>query len=153
MKKFKALFLLLIILFSFSACEKSPKYMDKLHTDGSYHYSNKDLKFEVVLPSEFIYYQTQRIEGPGYIDIEFFVPTSDRRWHIIPGYAKPIIVRVYEEKVWEEIDESEKEDFLFLDRKKGNVYTIQFWEEAPEDWTNKWTDTNREYILNNFNLK
>jgi len=49
------------------------------------------------MPSEFIYYQTQRKNTDDYIDLEIFVPTGDKSYYQeIPGYAKPIVIRIFD---------------------------------------------------------
>ena len=126
--------------------------MDQASQDGNYHYRNKDLDFQVELPSTFEYYQTQRKEGGGYIDIEFLVPTSDEQGDLdsIKGYARPVVVRVFDQDVWR--DTEEKEGFQKLEEGNGKVYAIKFWDEIPEDWQNKWEKEDKSSILDSFQL-
>lgn len=88
--------------------------MGQLSEDNSYHYSNNDLGFEMALPTEFEYYQTQRKENPDYIDIEIFVPTSDIGYlQEVPGYAKPIVVRIFESSVWQSMSAGNEDKIIY----------------------------------------
>jgi hypothetical protein len=114
--------------------------MDQLAEDNKYHYQNPGLGFRVALPSSFEYYQTQKKEAEGYADIEFFVPTSDTEngSREVPGYAKPIVVRVFESEEWENVDE--QGEFKKIGEGNNSVYTINFWDNIPEDWREKWNE-------------
>lgn len=148
--------MLLIIVFSLtlSGCWFNKKVpMDQINNEGVYNYRNEALNFSLDLPEEFIYYQTQSKEGAGYKDIEFFVPTSDTAYsQEVAGYAKPFLIRAYEEKTWESLGESVKEGFNELAKGSGRVYFVKFWREAPADWRSKWTEESATKITGSFKV-
>jgi len=129
--------------------------MDRPADDGRFYYTNKDLGFTLVLPPEFLYYQTQRLETDDYIDIEFFVPTSDRAYpQEVPSYAKPIVVRVFTRDAWGSISGNSEMKSIYekVGEKGEKIYTIKFWKKIPADWEDKWTELSKFNITNNFNL-
>lgn len=150
-------FCLILFLASFlTGCGSKGKDMKQLSEDNSYHYSNKDLGFEMDLPAEFEYYQTQRKETPDYIDIEVFIPTSDIDYlQEVPGYAKPIVIRIFESSVWQSIGEDNEDKIIYkkAGEKKDKVYTIKFWDQAPKDWLGKWSKEMGEGIMDDFIIK
>ncbi len=157
----KLLFLIFVLVFALglSACTSKQSQeqvpMDQLAKDGYYHYSNKDLGFSLNLPKEFIYYQTQREESNDYIDIEFFVPTSDTSYRQkVPGYAEAILVRVFVNENWDEILEQAEDgkQYKIAGRKNKKVYTLKFWKKLPSDWQDKWNRKMEEEIQNSFKL-
>jgi len=156
MKKF---FLFPIILFSvilFSGCSYGGLVTDQLTGSGSYQYQNKDLGFTINLPTEFQYYQTQRKETTEFVDIEFFVPTSDISYlQEVPGYAKSIVVRVFGSDAWNSIkeDEGEKAVYQELGKKDQRVYTIRFWQQVPVDWQDRWSEEMKQRIVESFKIK
>ncbi len=153
MKKLILLFTIIILLTSGCFNKNEEVYMDKPAEDGKYHYQNKDLGFSVVLPPEFIYYQTQRKETEDYTDIEFFVPTTTEYRHEVPGYGKPMVVRIFKKQAWEEVDEDDKTSlYNEIGEKDGKIYTIKFWELAPEDWDEKWTFDMKNEIVDSFKI-
>ncbi|RLC36555.1 hypothetical protein DRH27_05050 [Candidatus Falkowbacteria bacterium] len=153
MKKYYLL--LFILLLVFVGCSKKVDFMDQPADDGQFYYTNKDLGFTLVLPPEFIYYQTQRVETDDYIDIEFFVPTSDRAYpREVPSYGKAIVVRVFSSSAWSSVDGDSEIKFIYekVGEKGENIYTIKFWKKIPVDWENKWTELLNNSIKNNFKL-
>lgn len=146
--------LLFILVFSLllTGCgKKQEKYMDQPAEDGKFYYNNKDLGFSITLPPEFLYYQTQRKETGGYKDVEFFVPTTIEFKHEVPGYAKPIVIRIFEKQAWEKINENDRTtNYSEVGEKDGRVYTIKFWELPPDDWKDKWTENMKKEILDSF---
>ncbi|MCG2701288.1 hypothetical protein L6267_03925 [Candidatus Parcubacteria bacterium] len=148
-----------IILFcaiALSGCGSKDKDMGQLSEDNSYHYGNKDLGFEMALPTEFEYYQAQRKETPDYIDIEIFVPTSDIDYpQEVPGYAKPIVVRIFESSVWQSIGEDNEDKIIYkkAGEKKDKIYTIKFWDQIPKDWQGKWSEGMGDGIMDGFIIK
>lgn len=113
---------------------------DNRDKEGNYFYENKDLGFNITLPPEFIYFQTQRTDGDFYSDLEIFIPTSDPLYtHAVPpSYARPILVRVWDDlEAWQ--GENHDEYIIFGER-DNRVYTMQLWEEPTSDWTDKWSD-------------
>ena len=151
----RAIALILIILFAFglSGCKK--QLMDQPAEDGNYHYQNKDLGFSLVLPSEFIYYQTQRTNFADYIDLEFFIPTNDTDYpQQVPSYAKPIIVRVFIDSDWQKVMEGQlsADKYEWLGEKNKRVYTVRFWDLVPDDWTDRWNKDVRQFLINNFKI-
>lgn len=150
----KHILFLLAITFLFTSCK--PQYVDRPAEDGKFHYRNDDFGFSLILPKEFIYYQTQRRDLEKFTDIEFLVPTSDTGYeHIVSIYARPLYVRIYDIAEWEE-DIKAKEDgdkFYVLDAKKDKIYLIRFWDEIPADWQDKWNEDMQKEIINSFKLK
>ncbi|MFA6171516.1 MAG: hypothetical protein WCW77_02480 [Patescibacteria group bacterium] len=145
--------LALSVLTGCSLFNKPP--MDELNKEGVYNYRNEGLKFSLELTAEFLYYQTQSKDADGYRDIEFFVPTSDKSIpQEVPGYAKPIVIRAYEEEKWKELADKERSNVNFEELKAGNnrIYLIKFWDQAPADWQDKWTSKMREDIKSSFKL-
>ncbi|NCU44184.1 hypothetical protein EOM71_00710 [Candidatus Falkowbacteria bacterium] len=129
---------------------RQPINMDELGRDNLYHYRNQDLNFNLDLPEQFIYYQTERTNSADYKEIKFFVPTSDPDYlyESLPSYAKPIVVRVYLEDAWNNLSEEDenKSDFQKITVKNGQVYLIWFWERQPKDWQDKWSEEMKEII-------
>lgn len=151
----KKVILLLLGLMVFSACGQAP-LMDELSDDGSYHYRNSGLGFVVALPPEFIYYQTQRKNTAEYIDIEFFVPTSDLDYsQTVPSYAQPLTVRVYTAPNWEELLTSlpNQDQFISCGAADDRAYVMRFWETVPVDWSERWNDQLKQRIIDSFEIK
>ncbi len=125
--------------------------MDELAKDGNYHYQNKDLGFSLVLPPEFIYYQTQRKNTDDFTDIEIFVPTNDTSYpQEVPSYAKPIAIRIFSNDYWNNSNEEERGLYQKVGAKGNFVYTIRFWDYPPTDWTDKWSEEMKNKIAENF---
>lgn len=153
----KRIFLFFIILiFVLAGCgQKKEAITDRPAGNGGFYYQNKGLGFAVTLPPEFLYYQTQRKKSGDFTDIEFFVPTSDTGYRQeVPGYGKPIVVRIFKKEAWEKIDGTdEASDYNKVGEKNGKVYTVKFWKDAPRDWSDKWTDDMKKKILEFFEIK
>ncbi len=158
MKKIVFTFLILLMLVSVSGCgKKSSKYMDKPAEDGKYYYSNEDLGFEITFPEVFVYYQFQRKVSEGYTDLEFFVPSSDKKhWTDIQSYAKPVVVRIFNEEIWKNVakdqDESKKVMYKKMGEKDGKIYTIKFWKNPARDWADKWNEDIQKSIEKSFEI-
>ncbi len=155
MKKLVLFSIIFIIVILLTGCDLEKQSMNQLAEDNKYHYQNRTLGFALNLPSEFEYYQTQRQNTNYYIDIEFFIPTSDTNYpQEVQSYAKPVIVRIFSRDAWEEIEDDEyKSMFQEVGRKGKKVYTIVFWDNIPSDWQNKWSKDMREEIIKSFVLK
>lgn len=156
MKKISSILVLLAGVAILTGCSfggDDKPVMDQASSDGNYHYRNKSLDFQVEFPSTFEYYQTQRKEGEAYTDIEFMVPTKDEEIGSkgVFGYARPLVVRVFEDTAWENVDK--EGSFEKVGERNGKVYTIQFWEHIPTDWQERWGEEVEENILENFQLK
>ena len=139
-----------------SACGVKITDMGQPAEDNNYHYKNSDLGFSLVLPPEFIYYQTQRTGGDGYVDLDIFVPTSDTSYpQLVPGYANPVRIRVFSAENWDEILEAAPDgrEYRKLGEKSGRVYALKFWDKAPADWENKWNEDVKNGINNNFKIE
>jgi hypothetical protein len=148
MNKFISLLLLIMIPMLICSCGKKSN-MDVKQLDGKYHYENRDLGFQIDLPAEFEYFQTQRQKGDGYIDLEFFVPTSDTFIsQEVKGYGKPFLVRVYEKNVWEKYDSSTEKKDLIKIGESNRVYAIKFWNQIPKDWKQRWTSEYEKSLTN-----
>jgi len=127
--------------------------MDLSREDGTYLYQNKDLGFNLVLPPEFEYYQTQRKETDDFIDLEIFVPTADTSYSMeVSGYAKPIIIRIFTRDYWESTAGNESL-YQTLGEKGKRIYTIDFWADIPADWQTKWSEDMKQGIVDNFKIK
>ena len=153
MKKIYLFFAFFVFAIFLSGCSSKNQAMNELADDGKYHYKNRDLGFNIVLPSEFIYYQTQRVELENYIDLEFFVPTSDTSYpQEIQSYAKPVVVRIFDSADWENMNDGEKNIYEKIGEKNKKIYTIRFWNEIPEDWNNKWNEDMKNNLIKEFEL-
>ncbi len=151
-------FIFIFLLFFLSGCgQKTPTVpMDQPAADGNYHYQNFDLKFSLVLPPEFIYYQTQRKNQASFIDIEFFVPTNYAAFSTeVSGYSKVITLRSWTVKMWQKLadDDASKKDFEKISQTKDRIYAISFWSSIPPDWQNKWSDDMKDRIMKSFEIK
>ena len=144
--------ILLFIALILSGCGYKGPIMDQIGKNGNYHYQNKDSGFSFKLPPEFQYYQTQRKETEDYIDIEFFVPTTDVTCsREVPGYGKPIVIRVFDGETWQSMTDNEyKLIYQELVDKDDRVYTIRFWNKIPFDWQDKWKEEMKETITESF---
>ncbi len=145
-----------ILIFLLVGCgQKKEILMDRPAEDGSFYYQNKGLGFALALPPEFLYYQTQRKEPGDFIDLEFFVPTSDTDYQQeVPGYGKPVVVRIFKKEAWEKVGGTdEASDYSEIGEKGGKVYTVKFWENAPRDWGDKWTVDMENGIINSVSVK
>lgn len=152
----KALILIIALPLLLSACGSKPGYMNEPADDGAYHYNNDDLGFNLTLPQEFIYYQTQRKEDPKgqYTDIEIFLPTSDRTFpQEVSGYVKPIVVRIYDQDAWQGMSEEDRAQFEKVGEKSGKVYALSFWKRFPDDWVKKWNEEMKQKIKSSFKAK
>ena len=156
MKIKKILVISLFLAIALSGCVFKKTAMNEPAKDGSYRYENKDLGFSLTLPADFIYYQTQRIDKEDYVDLEIFVPTSDIDYQQeVPGYAKPVVIRMYKNKAaWEKLlaDQEEAKLYQQLKIKGDKVYAIRYWSEAPNDWKEKWNDAMKKKIVDGFRL-
>jgi len=158
-KKIKIFILLLLVVFSLSACSMHKKnkevLMDKPAKDGQYHYKNKDLGFSLILDQDFIYYQTQRKKIGNTRMIEFFVPTSDSNYsQEVPGYGKPLTISIFNLDYWDGLKDNQNEKAFYqeIKRNKNNVYAFKFWDNVPKDWKNKWNKEKEEELIKNFRL-
>ena len=151
----------LLLAVVFTGCSKKEADMNVLSDDGQYHYRNESLKFSVNLPADFIYYQTQRKDKTNYTDIEFFVPTTDTDYaQEVPGYAKPMAVRVFKKADWKAISSNQAsstdyssligDDDVVLNEKGGYTYVIKYWANIPNDWQDKWNDEMKKKIEESF---
>jgi len=149
MHKFIFIPLFIIIPLMLSSCGKKIN-MDVKQLDGKFHYENKDLGFQIGLPAEFEYFQTQRKKGVGLVDLEFFVPTADTTVaQEVKGYGKPFLIRVFEKDAWTKIGNNpENKDFIKFGE-SDRIYAIKFWNEIPSDWKQNW---NEEYKKNLISL-
>ena len=153
MKKRIFYFIILLFLLFPIGCKK--QLMDQLAEDGNYHYQNKDLGFSVILPPEFIYYQTQRTQSVDYVDLEFFIPTNDTGYpQKVPSYAKPLIVRIFIDSDWQKVlaGQLRADEYEWLGEKNKHIYTIRFWDKVPDDWTERWSNETRQFIISNFKI-
>lgn len=129
---------------------RQPVNMDELSQDNQYHYRNDDLGFSLNLPDQFKYYQTERTKSADYQEIKFYVPTNDPAYiyEAFPSYAKPIIVRVYQENAYNKLskEDESKSEFQKIKVKGDKVYLIWFWDRQPKDWQGKWTEEMKEAI-------
>jgi hypothetical protein len=163
MNKKKIAFLgvfLFLVMFLTTGCGQKEILMDVPAADGNYHYTNKDLGFSLILPAAFKYYQVQRVDKPDYIDIEYFVPTSDNDYfQPVPGYAMPVIVRVIKMPSWQKLQANQGTSTISnlvipgdtVAAKSGDyVYVLKFWTNYPKDWQKQWNDSLRQIIISGF---
>lgn len=154
-KKIGVLFLCLAVALLLSACGKKAVPMDMISSDKNYHYKNEELKFELTLPQEFGYYQTQRNNSADYMDLEVLIPTADTKYAgEISGYARPITVRVFNKDFWQNQpeDSENKTAFQKLGEKDDKVYAIAFWQIYPSDWQDKWNNEIKEKVIKGFKM-
>jgi len=154
-KKSIFLFFCFLVLLVLSGCGGPQYNMDQPADDGNFHYTNKDLGFSLVLPPEFLYYQTQRRQVGEFVDLEFFVPTSDTTYlQEVAGYAKPIVVRIMDNKEWRKQEDIYKANlYEKIGEKKGMAYLIKFWKNPAQDWLGKWSMSMKEDIVSKFEVK
>jgi hypothetical protein len=155
----KKSFFLPILLFAVcliaSGCGKQPM-MDELNAKGVYPYQNIALGFNLSLPQDFKYFQTQRVDTGEVKSVEIFVPTADRNFgQAFPmGYAKPVVVDVINKRYYENnMGDAEKQALTKLAEKGDQVYAIEFWDAIPNDWKSKWTDQMKKQIISGFSLR
>lgn len=144
----------LFVIITLCGCGTEKIIMDQPAKDGNYHYSNRDLGFAIVFPPEFEYYQTQRISELDYIDIEFYVPTTDKKYpQLVPGYAQPVTIRIYTAEAWAAAD-PDNEDFLYdkIGEEKDKVYSVRYWDWVPADWVGVWSEDMKRNIINSFEI-
>ncbi len=126
------------------------KYMDQPAADGNYYYQNKDLHFGLVLPPDFIYYQTQRVTTNNYESIEFFAPTGDTSYkQEVPGYGKFLTVKIFPKKDWQD---SQTPFYDAVKKSKDRVYTLDFWNNLPADWQEKFDNKMRQNLIKSFQI-
>ena len=153
-RKISASIILLIFTITLCGCGAEKIIMDQPAEDGNYHYTNRDLGFSIVFPPEFEYYQTQRISELDYIDIEYYIPTTDKKYpQVVPGYASPITIRIYTAEAWDRAD-PDNEDFLYdkIGERKDRVYSVRYWDWVPTDWVGVWTEEMRRNIIKSFEI-
>jgi hypothetical protein len=154
MKKIFLISSFLFLLFATSGCAGKPVMMDQLNKQGFYPYSNDLLGFNLSLPKEFQYYQTQRMTFPDYTDIDIFVPTADTDYvEQVPGYAEPIIVRVYDKTAYDNLSADLQAQLVKVAERGNKVYSLIFWSQPPSDWKDKWSDAMKQQLIKNFKLK
>ena len=146
---------ILVVTFVLSGCGTKEVYMDQPADDGKYHYKNESLEFNLTLPEEFIYYQTQRKQEADNTIIEFFVPTNDLEYYQeVSSYAKAIVVRVFEKSDWDLIEKDVlRKEYNNIKEVDDKVYTLKFWDKTPADWQNKWSLKLEDEIINGFKVE
>jgi hypothetical protein len=153
MKKYIFAACLLVFAFALTGCGKQVM-MDQLNSKGVYPYSNDMLGFNLSLPKEFQYYQTQRTNFTNYTDLDIFVPTADTNYaEQLPGYAEPVIVRVYDKSTYDGLAADIKAQSAKVAEKGGKVYTMIFWANIPSDFKDKWSDAMKQQLIKDFKLK
>lgn len=155
-KKILLSIMILSLFFGFGCSRKTTNdnyLMDELASDNKYHYSNKDLGFLISFPEQFIYYQTQRKNLDNSVVIEYFVPTNDLEYpQEVPSYGKFLSVMIYDNQVFEEISDEQKEGFEYFGEKDEKVYLGLFWSRTPSDWQDRWSDSVKEEIKSSFKI-
>ncbi len=150
-KQSAKLSLALAVILVLSACSWGNSEKEPRERQTNFNYKNKSLSFEVELLESFKHYVTQRDQGEGFVDIEFYVPTSDTDYSSeVRNYARPVTVRVFQDASLEEL--SEDSPYEVLAQANNNIYTIRFWQNIPEDWQEKWSQEDEESIKNSFSL-
>jgi hypothetical protein len=150
----KILIILTLMVLVFAGCgRKADVPMDQLSDDGKYHYVNEQLGYSIDFPEEFIYYQTQRNNLGNYIDMDYFVPTSDREYpQTVQSYGRVVMVRVIDKVDYtdELSDETDIIGFVKIGESEDRLYFIDFWNTPPSDWTDKWNEEIRGGIEESF---
>ncbi len=155
-KKISGMITVLIFVLTLTGCQTDKVAMNELAADGFYHYQNNDLGFSLALPKEFIYYQTQRKQSGSATDLEIFIPTSDRIYaQEVAGYAKPITVRIYNRKDWQNLpaDDVNKKLVSVVNEKVDKIYAFNFWQKIPNDWQSKWTEEMEQNIVKSLKIE
>jgi len=133
----------IFLLFVLTACGSNKENKDIIL------YKNIDLQFEIQLTNDFKYYQTQRVKTGDFVDVDFFVPTSDQSYgKEVPGYAKPFTIRVFNNNN-DSVDNGVYEN---IGSGNNKLYTIRFWSEVPQDWQNIWSKEMENRIKNSFKI-
>lgn len=131
------------IVFILTACGNSKE------DSNTILYKNISLQFEIQLSNDFKYYQTQRVKTDDFVDIDFFVPTSDQSYgKEVPGYAKPFTIRVFNNNN-NSINNDIYED---IGSGNGKLYTIRFWSKFPQDWQNIWSENLESELKSSFKI-
>lgn len=155
MKKLFCLIALGALTLSACGAEKEAPLMDEIGSDGNYHYENQGLGFGLVLPPDFIYFQTQRKTIGDTILLEIFVPTKDQDYpQEIQSYGKPVTVALFTQEYWDGLleDEDEKMFYTEIARQNGQVYGLRPWSRVPSDWKQIWNEQYWEKIKDGFYL-
>ncbi|MDP2708576.1 MAG: hypothetical protein Q8O93_00775 [bacterium] len=151
MKKFIVLSSLFVLAVFLTGCGVKKPLMDKPAADNNYYYKNEGLGFSLVLPPEFIYYQTQRKQIGGATELAIFVPTADTQYQQeVPGYAKPLRIMIYGSDDWRNLPEADKINLEKVGEKKDRIYAIEYWQKAPSDWQDKWNEQLKNRIIEGF---
>jgi hypothetical protein len=119
-------------------------------------YSNNDLGFSLLLPDEFEYFQTQRKNMPDYVDLEIFIPTSDREYpQEVPGYAKPLVIRVEKREIWEKSGRKDENDVQMemIGEKNDTIFAVKFWNSQPQEWQGRWGDIMKDNIVKSIKIE
>lgn len=155
-KKFFSIAAIFVLALSLSACGLRGRETATGTNESGYKYENKGLGFSLKLPVEFQYYQTQRKDMADFVDLEIFVPTADSNYpQEVPGYVKPLVVRIYNRGFWEGMKEDGEERSIYekVGEKGEKIYALGFWKTTPADWQNKWTDEMKEKIKATFKIE
>lgn len=148
------LFSVLMLAVLLSGCGAKKQLMDKPAADNNYYYENAGLGFSLVLPPEFIYYQTQRRQIGAATELAIFVPTADTQYQQeVSGYAKPLRVMIYGSGGFEKLTEADKKNQEKVGEKNGRVYLMEFWQKIPSDWASKWNEQMKQKIIEGFKTK
>lgn len=153
MKKILLMSLFIALSLSLTGCGKQP-LMDQLDTAKNvYHFKSEALGFQVDLPESFQYYQVQMKLGKNskgeqttdFRDMEFLIPAKDAAFNDlrnteVPGYAKVMIVRVYEKGKYQE------QGFEKIIDGKDRTYAVKFWTNMPKEWSDAWSSKDADEI-------
>jgi hypothetical protein len=132
---------------------KVPQIKPQVHFDNGYFYENKDLGFSLSLPASFKYFQTQRKKGDKFVEIEFFVPTSDKYYHqLVPGYARAFVIRLIDKKDYDSYKDGQVR-WQKIGQRQNKIYLISFWAKPPADWQDKWSQDLEEKIKQAVTIK
>ncbi len=150
----KIIFISFVLVLILAGCGAKKQLMNKPADDNNYYYQNADLGFSLVLPPEFIYYQTQRKQIGGATELAIFIPTADTLYQQeVSGYAKPVRIMVYGSDAWNGLAEADKLNLEKVGEKKGRIYAIEFWQRVPSDWQGKWNEQMKQKIINGFKVE
>lgn len=106
-------------------------------------YINTDYGFQLTLPASWEGYRVIKQEmgsnfGSG--SVVFRVPTKSTIWtdrYGNDGYATVMTISIFNSSYWDKLQSEEGPKPGLLGKDGDLVYAYSFWQDTPDDWTNK----------------